>query len=87
MENILDLHINKLIARNVEELLSQLGDIEKRYNSLGDDDESRLEKIVLNSMRRILLNDLREITGFSSYYGYDIKVEPNIPLENSEVAT
>lgn len=87
LENVLDMHINKLIARNVEEILSQLGDIEKRYNSLGEDDESRLEKIVLNHMRKILLDDLRQITGFSSYYGYDIRVEPSVSLENSEAIT
>ena len=88
MESTLDLHVNKLIARNVEEILEKLGDIEKRYYSLGDDDEeSRLEKIVLNSMRKILLNDLRELTGFSSYYGFEIKVEPNFSYASNEAAT
>jgi len=87
LESTLDLHVNKLIARNVEEILEKLGDIEKRYYSLGDDEESKLEKIVLNSMRKILLNDLRELTGFSSYYGFEIKVEPNFSYASNEAAT
>jgi hypothetical protein len=87
LESVLDFHVNKLIARNVEEILEKLGDIEKRYYSLGYDEESRLEKIVLNSMRKILLNDLRELTGFSSYYGFEIKVEPNLSYGSSEATT
>lgn len=85
--NELDSHIDKILAENLNSIFDKLGEIEAKLSKLGNSEEDRLERIVLNSMRRILLNDLQEIAGFSNFYGYELKVEPSLAIIKTEIST
>ncbi len=57
--------ISRIFAREIEKLVDEIYWVDSRLAELGDDDESMAERIILNALRKHLVNDLRALGGFS----------------------
>jgi len=70
MESIIDHRIDGFLEREISRIVEEIAFIDMRLMELGDGEEDRAEAILLRILRRHLLEDLREIAGFTGEYGY-----------------
>ena len=73
MSGALDEHVERILGSEVRALLEELGLIDLRLREIAgrDDEESRLEYIVLSAYRRFLIEDLESLAEFATEYGYE----------------
>ncbi|MGC9071851.1 MAG: hypothetical protein ACP5HK_04045 [Acidilobus sp.] len=64
-------HVERLVESEVRGILDELGRVDLRLRDLQgrDDDESRLEYIVLSAYRRHLIGELESLASFASEKG------------------
>ncbi len=63
--DVLSERIESVFDREIRRLVNEISWIDARLATLGDGEEDRIEKILLEALRRHLLSDLREMAGFS----------------------
>ena len=73
MSGALDEHVQRILGSEVRALLEELGLIDLRLREIAgrDDEESRLEYIVLSAYRRYLIEDLESLAEFATERGYE----------------
>jgi len=75
--DILTEKINSIFAREIEKIVGRIQWIDMRLASLGDSEEDQVERILLSALRRHLIDDLRELGGFSGDpYLFDLPAGP-----------
>ena len=85
-DSIIDHKIDGMLEREVSKLVEEITFIDRRLAELGDGEEDRAERILLKILRNYLVNDLREIAGFSSDYGYSAKTDVEAVAGSEAVA-
>ncbi|MCE4601969.1 MAG: hypothetical protein F7B18_02170 [Desulfurococcales archaeon] len=85
-ESMIDHKIDGMLEREVSKLVEEITFIDRRLAELGDGEEDRAERILLKILRNYLVNDLREIAGFSSDYGYNAKTDVEAVASSEAVA-
>lgn len=63
--DVLAERIESVFDREIRRLVNEISWIDSRLAGLGDGEEDRIERILLEALRRHLLRDLREMAGFS----------------------
>jgi len=66
-------HLNKLLKKNLEDVLKGLLQVRLEMEKLGNDEESAIEKVALASIERFLLEDFHSL----SLYERKIVAEDN----------
>ncbi len=63
---LLDPHVERLLRGEIQDIVSELGLVDLRLEELRhrNDDDSRLEYVVLQAYRRHLLEDLEQLAKF-----------------------
>lgn len=56
--------VNRIIDSEIEKLVNEIAWIDARILELGDDDESAIEKKLLQILRKHLMRDLYTLAGF-----------------------
>ena len=65
-EDILDERISRIFSWEIQRLVDEISWVDKRLAELDEsNDEERVERILLEALRRHLIADLRELGGFS----------------------
>ncbi|MCE4619962.1 MAG: hypothetical protein F7C33_02960 [Desulfurococcales archaeon] len=65
-EAILDERISRIFSWEIQRLVDEISWVDKRLAELDENnDEGRVERILLEALRRHLIADLRELGGFS----------------------
>ncbi len=57
--------IASVFEREIRRLVDEIASIDARLAELGDSEEDEIERTLLSALRRHLINDLRELGGFS----------------------
>jgi len=57
--------ITSIFEREIRKLVDEIAAIDLRLSQLGDSEEDQIERTLLLALRRHLVNDLRELGGFS----------------------
>ena len=81
MTGSIDYKINGILEREVSRIVDEIAFIDMRLAELGDSDEDRAERILLEILRRHLVSDLREIAGFTEEYGYEARTSVEVSAE------
>lgn len=63
--SVIDEKVSRIFSYEIQRIVDEIAWVDRRLAELGDDDESRAERILLEALRRHLINDLRELGGFS----------------------
>lgn len=57
--------IESVFDREIRRLVNEIANIDSRLAQLGESEEDKIERILLQALRRHLIEDLRELAGFS----------------------
>ena len=82
--------VSSVFSREIQRLVDEIAWVDRRLLELGEDDseEARIERILLRSLRNHLVNDLRELGGFSGDpYLYGVPVAEVVEASGMEEAT
>jgi len=83
-QDVLAERINSVFDREIRRLVAEIAWVDDRLASLGDSEEDEIERTLLRALRRHLMSELRELSGFAGDPFVLMEAEDQVETYTSE---